>query len=324
MNPASTHRLDGLEPGNFLGFLALLGVLRAIEASRPGWMPRARWSVGEPPTRAVLHVRNSVSRDQIAAAAADGIGGLADAHVFPQKNLALTPEQARGFLHSASVAGGYVGAVWAALVSDKARRSDRETVEPTPLCLMFGQGHQHFLERLGAVPRTPSPEPEGRGKSRRCVSEIECLHSALFAPWRRQDLTDSFRWDPVEDVRYAYRADDPSDRSKKQRTEHGANRLASVGLASLTVVPRRAGLATRLGVRGGTRPRRRFALSWPIWRHPVSRTAIEAMLSHPRLGHSAIDESLGVVEVRQAMRISVGKFMNFTRAAPLPPLSDSK
>ena len=324
MRLAPTHRLDGLEPDNLLAFLALLGVLRAIECSRPDWMPRAGWTAHEPPTRPMLHLRDSVNRDQIATAAAEGIGRLADAHVFPQKNLSLLPEQARGSLLSAAVADEYRGAVWAALVSDKARRPDRDTVEPTPLCLMFGQGHQFFLERLGSVPRTPSPQPEGRGKSRRCVSETECLYSALFAPWRRQDLTDSFRWDPVEDVRYAYRADDPSDRSKKQRTEHGANRLASVGLASLTVVPRRAGLATRLGVRGGTRARRRFALGWPIWRAPVSRAAIEAMLSHPRLGHPATDESLGVLEVRRATRISVGKFMNFTRAVPRPSLPDSK
>ena len=319
MSPVPTHRLDGLEPDNLLAFLALLGVLRAIECSRPDWMPRARWSVSEPPTRPVLHLRNAQTRDQIAAVAAEGITRLAEAHVFPEKNLALAPEQARECLHSASLAGGYPSAIWTALVSDKARRLDRETVEPTPLCLMFGQGHQHFLERLAAVPRTPSPVPQGRGKSRQGVSETECLHRALFVPWRRQDLTDSFRWDPVEDVRYAYRADDPSKRSTKQRTEHGANRLASVGLASLTVAPRRSGLATRLGVRGGTRLRGRFALGWPIWRDPVSRAAIEAMLSHPHLGDSATDESLGVVEVRRATQISVGKFMNFTRASSLPP-----
>jgi hypothetical protein len=30
-------------------------------------------------------------------------------------------------------------------------------IQPTPLCLQFGQGHQHFLERLADVPRQPSP-----------------------------------------------------------------------------------------------------------------------------------------------------------------------
>jgi hypothetical protein len=323
MIAARTHRFNGLEPDNLLGFLALLGVLRAIECSRPGWMPRASWSVHEPPTRPVLHLRDPVIRDEIAAAAAEGIGRLAEAHVFPEKNLSLAPEQARRFLESASVAGGYLGALGAALLSDKAQRSDRETVEPTPLCLMFGQGHQFFLERLGSVPRRQSPPPEGRGKARRCVAERDSLHNAMFRPWERQDSTDSFRWDPVEDVRYAYRAADPSNRSTKQRTEHGANRLAAVGLASLTVVPRRSGRDTRLEVRGGVRSRRRFALRWPIWRDPVSRLAIEAMLAHPRLGDSAFDASLGVVEIRQATRISVGKFMNFTRAAPFPPASES-
>ena len=323
MNTASTHRLDGLEPDNLLAFLALLGLLRAIESSHPEWTPRARWTVDALPIRPAIHLRNTVTQEDIAVAAAEGIGNLVPTHVFPDKDLSLLPEDARGQLESAAEAGGYTGALWAALVSDKAQRPNKDTVEPTPLCLIFGQGHQHFLERLASVPRTPAPEPEGRGETRRRVSDIECLRSALFLLWQRRDLTDSFRWDPAEDVRYAYRPDDPSNRSTKQRTEHGANRLASVGLASLTVVPRRTGLDTRLTVRGGVRVQGRFTLGWPIWRDPVSRAAIEAMLSHPRLDEPQIAASLGVVEFRRAARISVGKFMNFTRAGRLLPVSGS-
>lgn len=318
MNRMPIHRLNGLEPDNLLAFLALLGLLRAIEDSRADWKPRVRWTIHEPPTRPALHLRAAVTREQVAEAAAEGIRDLAPVHEFPQHNLALSPEQAREELQSAPEGGDHAAALWAALVSDKAQRPDRDTVEPTPLCLMFGQGHQHFLKRLEVVPRTPAPGPEGRGKSAHPVSEIECLLNALFHPWRRQDLTDSFRWDPVEDVRYAYRADDPSNRSTKQRTEHGANRLASVGLASLTVVPRRVGLHTRLGVRGGRRSRRQFTVRWPIWRDPISRVSIEAMLSHPALETAHTAAAFGVAEVRQAARISVGKFMNFTRAAVLP------
>ncbi len=315
MNRVPIHRLDGLEPDNLLGFLALLGLLRAIENSRPEWRPRARWTVHEPPTRPALHVREAVTPEQVAEGAAEGIRNLAQAHVFPWQNLALSPEQARRQLQSALDDGDYAAALWAALVNDKARRPDRDTVEPTPLCLMFGQGHQHFLKRLALVPRTPTPGAEGQGKSHSPVSEIECLQNALFHPWQRRDLTESFRWDPVEDVRYAYRAEDPSNRSHKQRTEHGANRLASAGLASLTVVPRRVGPNTRLSVRGGMRRRRQFTVSWPIWRDPMTRVAIEAMLSHPTLEDPLTAASLGVVETREARKISVGKFMNFTRAA---------
>ena len=45
------HRLDGLEPGNLLAFLALLGVLRALEEAAPAWLPKVAWSVDEPPVR---------------------------------------------------------------------------------------------------------------------------------------------------------------------------------------------------------------------------------------------------------------------------------
>ena len=41
MNPTTEHRLDGLEPDNLLAFLALLGLLRALEETdAPGWLPR--------------------------------------------------------------------------------------------------------------------------------------------------------------------------------------------------------------------------------------------------------------------------------------------
>lgn len=316
MNRAPIHRLDGIEPDNLLGFVALLGLLRAIEDSRAAWKPRVRWTVHEPPTRPALHLRDAVTQEQIAEAAAEGIGKLASAHVFPEKDLSLRPADARNKLQSAAEFGGYRSALWAALVNDKASPRNRDIVERTPLCLVSGPGHQHFLERLARVPRTPAPKPEGRGKSRRSVSEVECLRNALFHPWQRRDLTESFRWDPAEDRRYAYRATEPS--SDKPRTEHGANRLASVGMASLTVVPRRVGLVTRLGVRGGTRTRQGVTLGWPIWRDPVSRAGVEAMLSHPALEHPDTAASLGVVEIRRTVRISVDRYMNFTRAAPLP------
>ena len=46
-------RLEGLEPDNLLAFLALLGLLRALEASRPTWQPRAAWDVDNPPLRPI-------------------------------------------------------------------------------------------------------------------------------------------------------------------------------------------------------------------------------------------------------------------------------
>ena len=49
--------------------------------------------------------------------------------------------------------------LWASLISDAAvrERNKAAEAEPTPLCLLFGQGHQHFLERLSSVPRETTP-----------------------------------------------------------------------------------------------------------------------------------------------------------------------
>ena len=145
----------------------------------------------------------------------------------------------------------------------------------------------------------------------------EFLMRPLFHPWTRPDATSSFRWDPHEDVRYALRAIHPTDAKTKERTQHGANRLAAVGLSALTVVPRssRAG-TTHLAV-AGSRERKGYFFAWPIWRHPIGLAAIRALLSHPRIHDPAVRDALGIVERRRARRIAVGKFMNVTRAEPV-------
>lgn len=197
---------------------------------------------------------------------------------------------------------------------DAAAKDDK--IEATPLCALFGQGHQHFLDRLATVPSRETPPPRGSGKKAKSISAAETLHEALFQPWTRQDPTPAFRWDPAEDVRYALRADDPS--GSKSTTQHGANRLAAFGLAVLTTAPEQRGDRVRLRILGGVSARNEFAFSWPIWKDPASLAGIRALLSHPGLndGPAALSH-LGVVEVRQTRRISVGKFMNFTRATPL-------
>lgn len=307
------HRLAGLEPDNLLAFLSLLGVLRCLETSRPEWKVKVSWTVDAPPVCPLLHVAETVAEEDIATGALEGLILLVDAHRFPERNLKLDPEVARCELTRAADAGGYPAELWAALVSDKAKRATREEVESTPLCLMFGQGHQFFLERLASVPRASLPKPRGRGRSAGESGESHGLLAALFSPWRRQDRTESFRWDPVEDVRYAYRAGDPSKMTNKQHTQHGANRLAAVGLSVLTVFPVRRGREIRLSARGG-HSRRQFTFTWPVWRHPMSLAAVRSLLDHPGLQRPEARKSLGVVELRRTTRISVGKFMNYTRA----------
>src|SRR5262245_39483829 len=161
--------------------------------------------------------------------------------------------------------------------------------------LLFGQGHQHFLDRLATVPRTDAPPPRGRGRNAVTLTAAEVLHEALFQTWTRQDPTPAFRWDPAEDRRYALRADNPS--GEKITTQHGANRLAALGLAVLTVTPTQRGKRVRLQVLGGTFERSEFVFRWPIWKEPTSLASIRTLLGHPDLTTGLPELAhLGVVE----------------------------
>ena len=148
------HRLDGLEPDNLLAFMALLGLLRTLEEARPDWHPRVSWTVDEPPLRPCLHVAEKVAGNVIVEAAAERLAALAPRHDFEGlPDLTLLPDDAKRKLRQAADLDPYTAELWAALISDAAIARDGKKVEPTPLCLMFGQGHQHFLSRLASVPR---------------------------------------------------------------------------------------------------------------------------------------------------------------------------
>src|SRR5262249_11264258 len=197
---------------------------------------------------------------------------------------------------SASVSNRSRADLFAALMTDAATKGDKkdEVIDATPLCLLYGQGHQHFLDRLAKVPGETAPL---RGEGRKAVrtTPAECLAEALFSPWHRSDPTSSFRWDPAEDVRYALMAGSPTDKEYKSGTQHGANRLATIGLAALTVVPQRRSGRLRPAVIGGAFGPGQFSFAWPIWREPATLLAIRSLLGHPdlrqseRIAHPAID-----------------------------------
>ena len=321
MTEYTDHRLDGLEHDNLLAFLALLGLLRTLEAERPEWYPRVRWALEDLPLRPALRTPAGVDQDAILNASAAGLDVLAEKHEFDgMKDLPDTPEDAARFLKLAAHGSDqdrYLADLWASLLSDAALKADGRKVEPTPLCLLSGQGHQHFLERMNQVPKQKSPPDRGRGHSKNEVTETKCLREALFAPWKRPDATFSFRWDPNEDVRYALRSRNPSDAKTKESTQHGANRLAAIGISVLTVVPMRRFGTPRLAILGGHREPGAFIYRWPIWKDPVSLAGIRGLLSHPGLEHSTIRDALGIVEIRHARRISIGRYMNFTSAEPV-------
>jgi hypothetical protein len=307
------HKLIGLEPDNLLAFLALLGLLRALEEARPAWRPRAGWTLDAPPVRPLLRLREAATPEAVCAAAAEGVAALARAHAFHgRKDLDYPKQDARALLQGARAEGGYRAALAAALMTDGALKEKLgkplDQIEATPLCIQFGQGHQHFLERLAAVPNAPSPPPRGWGKKAVAVLPEQALHEALFASWERQDQTLSFRWDVAEDVRYALQFGDPSEGKNRQDAQHGANVLAAVGLSCLPVAPVEQGGRVRPTPPGGRWPRGGFRIGWPLFRDPISLPALIAALDLEPDAHADISSQLNT------HRQSVGKFMSYTPA----------
>src|SRR4051794_26717588 len=147
MSETTQHRLDGLEPDNLLAFLALLGLLRALDTARRDWRARAFWDVETRPLRPVLVLLEPQTQEAVAHAATEGAASLAAAHEFDRNGLNYKKGEARELLLSADPASEIV---LACLMSDGAADEDGK-VRSTPLCLLRGQGHQHFLERFSAV-----------------------------------------------------------------------------------------------------------------------------------------------------------------------------
>jgi hypothetical protein len=79
MSARSCHRLDGLEPDNLLAFLALLGLLRALEAAdreraeNDALRPRAAWDVDVPPLRPKLILARRLTPEDVTGSADRGL-----------------------------------------------------------------------------------------------------------------------------------------------------------------------------------------------------------------------------------------------------------
>lgn len=294
-----THSLKGIEADNMLGFLATLGCLGALEVEHPEWQARVSWCTN--PLGACLHVSASASETEIAAAADAGCRRLGAAIEFDRKDVKFSLADFRSVSQNALTGSKpSLAQALAALGSDGAAKRDGENIEPTPYCLMFGQGHQHFLERLQSY--LTSAEDGSAA-----------IQEALFRPWEYEDEGESFRWDPIEDRRYAHQFGNPSESQNKLGTVAGANRLAALGFTYLSCAPRTHGLAAL----GATGRRQEQEFCWPLPKIPTSWAGYVALLGHPDLGdpeRSRLLAPLGVTAVARARRIQSGKFLSVERA----------
>ena len=143
MSTEAQHiELNGLEADNLLAFLALLGLLRAIEAAQPDWRPRAVWS-GTPVT-AKLIIDTQASQNDVVAVVDTGILSLAASYDFDRTDITYTSAEFRSL--ATQVDDRERAALVAALASDGVKRRDGK-VEPTALCGGIkprrGKGYQH-------------------------------------------------------------------------------------------------------------------------------------------------------------------------------------
>lgn len=302
--------LPGFQPENLLAFLGLIGLLRAVDAARPTWRTRLTWF--GPPWQAAIRAEASLDERVLTDAATDGLRALAPSYQFGNKaDVDWSAAEFREYAFPILKEGGRERAdLLAALASDGVARRDSGGQDgklvATALCTMFGQGHQHFLGQLAHLSDLADANTI-RGD----------IAATLFKPWRYEERKEAlkFRWDPVEDRRYAYRYSNPS--GQVVTTVPGANILGALGFPLFVVAPRGQDLGT---LAFGRRERERF-VTWPIWTGPLSLASIRALLTHPEfLSRSPKRSELapyGVVELMRSIRIQTDKYFNFGPALPL-------
>jgi hypothetical protein len=315
--PKRCHRLDGLEPDNLLAFLALLGLLRALEAARPEWRPRAAWDLDQPPLRPVLCLAELQTIEAICVGAVEGVENLVSSHDFGgapdlKFNVGAAKSLCATAIERAERGDRYFADLCTALFSVVATNDENTEVDPTPLAYP-SVATSNFLKGFQAISSSPMPENRPRDPTFP-KGPAECIAQALFQPWSRLDRPVGLRWDPEEAKRHAYQWRAPT--KDPPTTQHGANRLAVIGLSLLTAAPTSTGPRVGLSILGGDARGDRFSLAWPVWREPASLAAIRALLSHPELRTPGALEYLGVHQVLVAQRISLDRLKNFRFAIP--------
>ena len=158
---------------------------------------------------------------------------------------------------------------------------------PTDFQLITGSGHQFFLDTFGKLMQSVT---------------VDQFRRALFETWKYCDPRMSFRWDPIDDRRYALSKEDPS--NNEVRTEHGANLLAAYALPFFPVAPTQRGARTT----GFSKSRNESLFSWPIWTEPFGIDTIQSFLQFSLLDDSsiAVREQFGIQAIYLVRKFEVG------------------
>lgn len=302
----SDHLAIGPDGGNLLGFLCSLGALATLSRAWPEQDVRLSWRFASVGWRPVFHASGQADDHELVTAL-DGelsrrayeFTGLG--HDLPVE-AGIFAEEARKAADGATPKNrryaDFVVSFGCEAITDAKGR-----IQDTALRTMSGAGHQHFLDFMRKLAQETTREQ---------------LHSALFEAWRYEEGGPSMRWDPVDDRRYAYRADDPAASSRFPiKTVRGANRLAIEALPFFPSVPRGRRLETACFPASDGRR----AVRWPIWMMALTLATVRSLLLHPELASTPPPPDrlglLGVVEVFRSRRITQGQFRNFTPAEAL-------
>lgn len=294
--------LIGLDGSNLLGFLAALGVLRTTEGSRLGWTRQGSWIP-------VLEGDFPEDEAEFCNQLADRLKNLEwfppiDSHDDSNKISPATLRQAAS--DSVEWSNGGRRRDWpdwvAALGCDSVLTDG--LVSDTAFRTMSGAGHQHFLKTFREL------QP---------VTNSRQLQHALFEPWSYTDGKPGLRFDASEDRRYALRWNEPS--TDPVKTVRGANRLAVEAIPLFPTAPVGSRLETT-GFRGSSSKDTWFA--WPIWSSFLNVEVVRSLLSHPSLHRPERRGELtamGITEVFQSRRLTLGKMRNFSPSLPLGDVS---
>ena len=294
MSLSTYHTLEGLEPDNLQAFLALVGLLRALETARPEWRPRAYWNVERRPLRPVLVLAESVSRDTMTDFALAGIkawgsslGNLAarvldienvntdrnlerltnlvsSSETLHQLDLIKLPRMEQEMLEClcceyAPPKGVLKARQAASGVSSNAVASTN---------LKFCSGQMAFVGTMLAVTGADN------------LSAL-ALSSSLFESWTYRQKGLSLRLSPAEAKRYALQAADPSPQGAW--SEQGATALSVLGFPAYAMTIGK-GRASTVGIHRSVTG---FNVRWPIWSSSSQRgwslAGIEVVLRHRNL-----------------------------------------
>jgi hypothetical protein len=289
---SKTFQLNGFTADQPLGFLAAVGLLRALDRILPNWEPRLHWCQSGF-WRAVISVKDEVDFsgfvDRIAEAL-DRSRAEVEALVSGlDLNLAMDrAEVRREFgLRSGSVAGSLLQR----MVSELPERDGRGCV--SLLQMLNGAGRQDYLTALSKLAR----ETDRTNLEKTLAASVWAMSDEA-----RGGLT--LRLDSMSDCSHALQACDPND--MEMTSELAANRLAMEALGLFPCYPSR--YPTTLAFH---RRRRETLLRWPVWKMPLRVSELVGLTGIAEMadpsGNRAMLKALGVELVYESERRVVGK-----------------